>query len=46
MRLIGKDFLVKAVLGRVGAMKMTGTEEKETLRDGDEGQDRRSGMRL
>ena len=33
MRLQGKDFFVSAVLGIVGAMKMTGTEAKETLRD-------------
>ena len=46
MRLQEKDFFVKAVLGRVGAMKMTGTEAKETRRDEDKGRDKRSGMRF
>ena len=46
MRLQGKDFFVSAVLGIVGAMKMTGTEAKETLRDEDEGRNKRSGMRF
>ena len=45
VRLQGKDFFVKAVLGREEVMNMTGTEGKETLKDEDEGF-KRLGMRF